>query len=68
LRGRLVGLVERMLALPAQAAGAKTPHKAELGARQIEAVDGKIDQAVYLLYGLSAEEIGIVEGGQAAGN
>ena len=68
MRGRIVGLVERMLALPAQAAGAKTPPEAELGARQIEAVDGKIDQAVYLLYGLSAEEIGIVEGGQAAGN
>ena len=30
--------------------------------RQIEATDGQIDALVYELYGLTEEEIGIVEG------
>ena len=30
--------------------------------RQIEATDGAIDKLVYELYGLTAEEIAIVEG------
>jgi hypothetical protein len=32
--------------------------------RRIEATDRQIDELVYRLYGLTEEEIGIVEGGQ----
>jgi len=35
--------------------------------RQIEATDGEIDRLVYDLYGLTADEIRIVEGAVAAG-
>ena len=40
---------------------AKTPHEAETLQRQMEATDGQIDMLVYELYGLTEEEIGIVE-------
>ena len=30
--------------------------------RQVEAIDGEIDRLVYGLYGLTEEEIGIIEG------
>ena len=34
----------------------------EIYERQIKIVDGQIDRLVYNLYGLTEEEIGIVEG------
>jgi hypothetical protein len=37
-------------------------HEQALFLRQIEATDGQIDTLVYELYGLTEEEIGIVEG------
>jgi len=41
---------------------ARTPHeKTALASGQIEATDGQIDALVYELYGLTEEEIGIVE-------
>jgi hypothetical protein len=57
----MVALVERMLALHQQQA-AKTGHDRTLIGRQIEATDRQIDRLVYELYGLTEEEIGIVEG------
>ena len=38
-----------------------TPHEKTALQRQIEAKDGQIDALVYELYGLTADEIGIVQ-------
>jgi hypothetical protein len=40
----------------------KTPQEQEMVKREIEATDGQIDKLVYELYGLTEEEIKIVEG------
>ncbi len=58
---QMVTLVERMLALHKNLASAKTPQEKESVQRQVESTDGAIDKLVYELYGLSEEEIGIVE-------
>ena len=60
---RLVSLVERMLTFQKQLAAAKTAHEKTTIQRQIDATDAQIDQLVYELYDLSADEIKIVEGG-----
>lgn len=57
----MVELVERMLALHQQLAAAKLEHEHTVLKRQIAATDRQIDQLVYELYGLSEEEIKIVE-------
>jgi hypothetical protein len=59
---RMVGLVEGMLALHKRQAGAQLPQEKETLQRQIQATDGQIDRLVYELYGLTEEEIKIVEG------
>lgn len=41
---------------------ARMPQEKESVQRQVESTDGTIDKLVYELYGLSEEEIGIVEG------
>jgi hypothetical protein len=58
---RTVEFVEVMLQLHKDLAGAKTPNEKESLQRQIAATDGQIDQLVYELYGLTADEIKIVE-------
>jgi hypothetical protein len=60
---RMVELVERMLELHQRLAAAATQAEQELYQRQIAATDRQIDTLVYELYGLTAEEIKIVEGG-----
>lgn len=68
----MVSLVERMLGLtpllsplpsPRQAWGSnvRTPQEREAIERQIEATDEAIDRLVYELYGLTEEEIAIVQ-------
>jgi len=58
----MVSLVETMLDLHKQLAAAQRPdHKEQLD-RQIAATDRQIDALVYELYGLTDEEIRIVEG------
>ena len=59
----MVALVEAMLALHRQLAAARTPQEKTALQRQIEATDRQIDTLVYELYGLTEEEIAIVEGG-----
>jgi len=59
---KMVTLVERMLSLNKQRADVKTDHDKNLVERQIEATDKQIDALVYELYGLTSEEIQIVEG------
>ncbi|MBM4466764.1 MAG: restriction endonuclease subunit M [Chloroflexi bacterium] len=58
---RIVSLVEQMLSLHKQLAAAKTPDAKTVLQRQIEATDKQIDRLVYELYGLTAEEIAVVE-------
>ncbi|HUG69890.1 MAG TPA: TaqI-like C-terminal specificity domain-containing protein [Pirellulaceae bacterium] len=58
---RMVELVERMPTLHDKSATAKTTHERTALARQIEATDQEIDRLVYELYGLTDEEIHIVE-------
>jgi hypothetical protein len=62
---RMVELVEGMLALHEERAAARTAHDKRAIQRQIDATDRLIDGLVYELYGLSEEEIGIVEGAPA---
>ncbi len=56
-------LVECMLDLRKQITEAKIPQVKTMLQRQIEATDRQIDNLVYELYGLSEDEIRIVEGG-----
>jgi hypothetical protein len=58
---KMVGLVERMLSLHEKLAAATIADEKQLYQRQIEATDRQIDALVYALYGLTEEEIGIVE-------
>ncbi len=60
---KMVSLVEQMLALHKSLAGAKMPHDRESLQRQIDATDEQIDHLVYDLYGLTDDEIKIVEEG-----
>ena len=60
---KMVTLVERMLSLNKQRADVKIDHDKNLVERQIEATDKQIDALVYDLYGLTSEEIQIVERG-----
>ncbi len=58
----IVSLVEQMLAAKAKHAAATTESEKNRLDIQIEALDRQIDNAVYELYGLTEEEIKIVEG------
>lgn len=59
----MVKLVERMLELHKQLATARTSQNQTTIQRQIAATDKQIDQLVYELYDLTAEEIALVEAG-----
>ena len=58
----MMALVERMLDLHKKLASEGTPHVVTVLQRQIEATDREIDRLVYELYGLTTEEISVVEG------
>ena len=58
---RMVALVEQMLELRKRLAAAKSQSDQELYQRQIDATDKEIDKLVYNLYGLTEEEIRIIE-------
>ena len=68
---RRAALVEQMLALHQGRAAACTPHEQGVIAAQIAATDRQmalcarfaIDRLVYELYGLSEEDVQIIEGG-----
>jgi type I restriction-modification system DNA methylase subunit len=62
LHDHMVSLVDKMLSLHKQLHEARTPHEQTGLQRQIEATDEQIDALVYELYGLTEEEIKIVEG------
>ena len=58
----MVSFIDQMLSLNKQLASAKTAHEKTALQRQIDATDNQIDRLVYELYGLTEEEIRIVEG------
>jgi type I restriction-modification system DNA methylase subunit len=58
---RVVQLVQQMLDLHERLAKVKTEHERTALQRQIDATDSQIDQLVYELYGLSDDEIRLVE-------
>ena len=62
----MVELVERMLELHKRMAEAKIERERTVIQHQIDATDRQIDQLVYKLYGLSDEEIAIVEEGTSS--
>jgi hypothetical protein len=62
----MVMLVDSMLGLHKQLAAAKSEGQKGILQRQIDATDADIDRLVYDLYGLTDEEIAIVEGAQPA--
>jgi hypothetical protein len=59
---KLVGLVEKMLALTARLRGARSESEKAALQNAVTTTDGEIDRLVYELYGLTEEEIRIVEG------
>ena len=59
---KLVSLVEKMLELQKKHHEARMERDKELYERQIKVVDAQIDRLVYDLYGLTEEEIKVVEG------
>lgn len=62
---KMVALVEQMLKLHKEVAVAKTAHDKTLIERQVAATDKQIDKLVYELYGLTDDEIAMVEGAGA---
>ncbi|MDQ6997876.1 MAG: TaqI-like C-terminal specificity domain-containing protein [Mariprofundus sp.] len=62
--GKLAAFTDTMLILYRQLARAKDGHGKTTIQRQIDATDRQIDRLVYELYGLTDEEIAIVEGAQ----
>lgn len=63
-RDNMISMVDQMLSLHKHLQEARTPHEKTALQRQIEATDHQIDALVYELYGLTEEEIKIVEGSQ----
>lgn len=61
LHEQIIGLVHRLIALHADSEKSKTSHAKTVLQRQIDATDRQIDRLVYELYGLSDEEIALVE-------
>ena len=61
----MVALVDQMLALHKKLGTAKTAHETESLRRQIDATDRQIDELVYELYGLTNDDIRIVEAATA---
>jgi hypothetical protein len=61
LHDKMVALVDSMLRLHKQFTTAKSVAQKAMTQRQIDATDAEIDRLVYDLYGLTAEEIALVE-------
>jgi hypothetical protein len=59
---KLVALVDKMLELKRKEHDEPNPQAKTVIGRQIGALDGQIDEAVYRLYGLTEEEMKVVEG------
>ena len=60
-RDRIIALVDQTLSLHTQRTHAKTPHEQTALDRQLSATDSALDREVYTLYGLTDDEIRLVE-------
>ena len=60
---KLVKLVDNIIAINKKLVGENNPNTKEILERQVRALDGEIDRLVYGLYGLSDNEIRIIENG-----
>lgn len=60
-RDRMIALVEQVTLLKKKSGSAKTSQDRAVLQRQLDATDGQIDRLVYELYGLTGDEIAIVE-------
>ena len=58
---KIIALVDHMLVFHQNLSNAKTENERKIIQRQINATDKQIDQLVYKLYGLTKEEINIIE-------
>lgn len=63
---RMISLVDRILVLHKRVRAAKTAHDRTVIQREIDRTDREIDRLVYELYGLTDEEIAVVEEAIAA--
>jgi hypothetical protein len=61
-RAKMSTLVARMLSLSTKIEKSKMAHERNVLKRQITATERQIDQLVYGLYGLSPQQIAIIEG------
>ena len=59
---KIIALVESMLGLNKQHSTTKSTAQKDILRRQIDATDHQIDQLVYQLYGLTDDEVALVEG------
>jgi len=60
-RDRMVALVDQMLDQNRRLVAAKAPHETEELAGMIGTTDRQIDRLVYELYGLTEDEVAVVE-------
>ena len=63
----MVKFVEQMLTVQKERANALTDRDIDYWQRRCETLDRQIDELVYELYGLTAEEIALVEGADMKG-
>ena len=63
VKSKLVKLVDNIIAINKKLVGENNPNTKEILERQVRALDGEIDRLVYGLYGLSDNEIRIIENG-----
>jgi hypothetical protein len=61
---KMVEMVDQMLDVQKKYHNAKLENEKKMYKKQIDILDKQIDQLVYKLYGLTEEEINIVEGGE----
>ena len=61
VKSKLVKLVDNIIAINKKLVGENNPNTKEILERQVRALDGEIDRLVYGLYGLSEDEIRIIE-------
>jgi hypothetical protein len=60
--GNLIELVDQMLTVHAKLHESPTDLRRDLNRKRVAIINDKIDALVYELYGLTAEEIAIIEG------
>lgn len=61
MHDQIVSLVDHIMLLHERSAAANTNHEQTIHQHQIDATDRQIDRLVYELYGLTEEEVELVE-------